>query len=210
MIAVLNDMMAWMSYLSIAILVIAIIILGKKMHYRPQRLILMYFVIACCLEIFSWVYNGDNYFLIPVSGYINYIMLCYLYLILILQSDKRWLLFFLLGGILPVLPHLYYSYEQSEFHSYERVIYNICVIIFSLISFLRLVGHASADYKRILTLNTIVLLFLMIDLFLALGTNFLLNESLLMVAWFWLFRALFLQLYYLAILNFTWQLGTTR
>ena len=54
-------------------------------------------------------------------------------------------------------------------------------------------------------LNNSILLFFCVDAFLAIATDYLINNSLIIVSWFWTFRAVLLQVFYVSLIYYLWK-----
>ena len=82
-----------------------------------------------------------------------------------------------------------------------RTVVSLFIMLLSLYTFLRIYAHP--EQTHLLHLNIAIFLFFGIDFFLAATGDFLYKENLKIVAWFWFFRALFLQYYYINVIRFS-------
>lgn len=113
-----------------------------------------------------------------------------------------------LGFLLLLLAYL--NAIPSYLQPYIRVIYSFTIMLYSL-GYIYLLLKERITYKKYTTLlNSSILLFFCIDAFLAIATDYLINNSLLLVSWFWMFRAIFLQLFYGTLIYYVWKTGKTQ
>lgn len=199
---------------SIAILAVGVVSLLLKGTFKEHPLLFIY-VLALILTELTAVYMSDfhseraNIFLLYFSGFIHF-----LGVILIVNEyfnpDKRkYRLLFIPFGIV-LLFQSFYSYSGfNSFQVYGNVLYNLIILSFSLSYFIRVLVRGINPKRHDLILNSTILIYFSFDSVISLSSNFLINEHLDLVAPFWLIRTVLLQLFYLSLIHFSWQIGKT-
>jgi hypothetical protein len=194
---------------SVVILAIGVLmILGQK-KYEHKGWLLAYLSCLLLIESLAWFIgtylNMDNLFIFVPAFFVQLLFLTHFYCSIIFKqpvSTRNWILGL---GLLPFLificPEPYFSFFQY----YNRVPYSLVIMLYSLIYFFALVSGELVSVPSRNLLNGAVLLFFTLDLFYALGTKFLMTESLLLVAVFWTIRVLFLQFFYGALIYYGWK-----
>lgn len=209
-----EDLSRVLGFGSIVILLSGIIAALLKGKFKKDPLPFSYLVALILLEL-SALYLSDfhndrvNIFLLYFSGFVHL-----LGVILIVdqyynpEKSKVRLLLIPIGLIL--LFQSLYSYTGFySFQVYGNVLYNLFILSFSLSYFIRVVLKGIKPQKHDLILNSAILLYFSFDSVISLSSNFLINEHLNLVAPFWLIRTALLQLFYLSLIHFSWQIGKT-
>lgn len=187
-----------------------------KGYGRKNILLLFYLGAILLLEAVSYYYSEYNskqlnIFLFHLSSFVHFffIALCYYYYF----ERSRWLKYTVIisiGFILLLLINPM-AYEGTQnFHLYTNVLYNLAVVAFSFLYFIGIVIKGIRPQPFELFFNSVVLVYFSYDAIISLSSNFLINEHLDLVAPFWLFRTLLLQLLYVSLINFSWQTGKIR
>lgn len=197
---------------SIAILICGGMAILLKGHGRKNLLLLSYLVAILLLEAISYYYSEYtskrlNIFLFHLSGFVHFsfIALCYLWYF---EREKRIKYAVLVGlGFLLLLVTSSGYDGPANFHLYGNVLYNLAVISFSFSYFMMLILKGIKPPRFELFLNGTILVYFSYDAVISLSSNFLVNEHLNLVAPFWLFRTVLLQLFYVSLINFSWQIG---
>ncbi len=169
--------------------------------------VIIYLGILLLIEMLSVVVFKDNLYLFSLSFFLHFSFLVFYYFRVMFKYENILFTVLLIGvGGVPMAVNLSVGYSTSSFQSYDRLLYDFIIMILSLSYFYVSLGRNDIS-KSSLVFNGFVLAFFTIDIFLAAGTNYLINESLLLVAWFWFFRAILLQLYYCSLIYHTWKTG---
>lgn len=197
---------------SIAILICGSMATLLKGYGRKNLLLLSYLVAILLLEAISYYYSEFdskrlNIFLFHLSGFVHFsfIALCYLWYF---EREKRvkYAVLIGLGFVLMLITSSAYN-GTADFHMYGNVLYNLAVISFSFSYFMILILKGIKPQRFELFLNGAILVYFSYDAIISLSSNFLVNEHLDLVAPFWLFRTVLLQLFYVSLINFSWQIG---
>lgn len=205
----LDNIMLVLFYISIVLLTFGIISWGLKAFRYQIYCGFGYFLILLLFEIVSYLFSDNNLFLLSISSFANFAFLIYFYFKHLLDIKFNKAIPIILLGIVPMIVSLVLGYNFQNFQSYDRALYSFAIMLLSLYYFYWLLNENKKASKESIILNSFVLLFFSIDTFLAVGTNYLVNENLMLVAWFWFFRAVFLQLYYGSLIYYSWQIGKT-
>jgi hypothetical protein len=197
---------------SIGIVTCGSISIILKGYGRKNLLLLFYLSAILLLEGISYYYSEYNsrqlnIFLFHLSGFVHFffITLCYYYYF---DRGKKlvYILVLSIGFILLLVNSTAYNGTET-FHLYTNVLYNLAVVALSFLYFIGIVINGIRPQKFELFFNSIVLIYFSYDAIISLSSNFLINEHLDLVAPFWLFRTLLLQLFYVSLINFAWQTG---
>lgn len=195
---------------SIVLLLFGICLLFlKKKKIEWAQYYLISSLLLECMVMYIGVYLEQNMLILfTISFFIHFIFLTYFYnkkIFKIKSTTQNLLVGF---GALPLL--LYCTTDSSIIwlQDYARIPYSLIISLYSLGYFYALMmGKLSSEYF-VNILNGNILLFFTVDAFLGTGTVYLIKEQhLQLVAWFWFFRAVFLQLFYAALIYYGWQMN---
>lgn len=205
----LNFIGSFLNIFSIIILLFGISIFFYSKKFPIRNWLLAYLISLLSLEslaIFIGLYIKSNvFFIFILSFFVQFLFLTHFYWSIVFKLSKTKRNTLLCLGLIPfvihVLPDPYYSFLQY----YDRTPYSFAIMLYSIRYFYALVnGSITLIHARNL-LNAAILLFFTVDLFLALGTKYLITESLLLVSWFWSFRAILLQVFYITLIYYGWK-----
>lgn len=160
-----------------------------------------------CTVLFTGVYLEWNFLaLFTISFFTHFIFLTHFYNKTIFQfsTTRRNLLLAL--GVIPLFVHCTTDSSLVWLQYYARIPYSLIISLYSLGYFYALmIGKLENRPVRNL-FNGSILLFFTIDAFLGTGTAYLVKREYLdLVAWFWFFRAIFLQFFYGALIYYGWK-----
>jgi len=206
----LVDVMSVLLFISIFLLICGIGTWGFKAFRHQMYCGLGYFLILLLFEIVSYLLSGNNLFMLSISSFVNFAFLTYFYCAYFFKKSIKKIIPIILIGTIPMIISLILGYSFQNFQSYDRALYSFAIMLLSLYYFYWILNENEKASRESIILNSFVLLFFSIDTFLAVGTNYLINENLMLVAWFWFFRAIFLQLYYGSLIYYSWQIGKTQ
>lgn len=199
-----------LSYVSIAILVIGMVFFIINKTFKISYWFPFYFGTLLGLELLSNYNREYNLYLFSIASFLNFAFLVYYYLknFIGLQLDK--IIPVILIGTIPMILGLSTDFTSLNFQSYDRFIYSLLIMILCLYTFYSMLNQEEPVKREQIVLNSAVILFFTVDSFLAIGTNYLVNESLMLVNGFWMLRAILLQIFYGSIIYYAWQIGKTR
>jgi len=197
--SILNQIGFFLNLLSILIL-----IFGSSLYFFKKSKvssIYIYILVLLLFEIASRILGylfKSNYLILSFSFFIHFLFLTYFYFSKIYRVNKLKKYSVIgLGLIILIIS----NYIQP----YDRFIYSLTITCYSLFYvYIWLKGNLRTDIRHNL-LNGSILLFFCIDAFLAIGTEYLITNSLELVSWFWFFRAILLQLFYITLVYFVWK-----
>lgn len=200
-----------MATTSIALLLTGIIVfVRKRWHLKQYYLLGFYLASLLVIELTSIVlghfFGISGLVLFTLSFFIHFVFLSIFYQKYLFQLKRKWVVLTIGLGILPLLLSQTTRDLPTGFQSYDRAIYSFVIMLYSLYFLYQLVGGVRREREEMI-LNSGVLIFFALDAFLAIGTNFLVNESLVLVGWFWIGRALTLQFFYASMIHFLWRTG---
>lgn len=89
-------------------------------------------------------------------------------------------------------------------------IYSVSITTYSLLYFYKLVKSKIENKSYNNMLNYGVLFFFCLDTCLSIASKFLTQEVLIYVSWFWFVRVLFLQFFYITLINYLWKTGKVQ
>lgn len=210
--------MLFFELLDKSIPLVSIFILGfglffslKGKTFSTYLLFGIYFFILFMVELFSKkigvLLGNNNLILFSFSCLIHFIFLTLIYAKYFFNIKRKHTLAIILIGSIPLFVfNTNWIPDSIKFESYDRALYSLIFVIYSLTYFYQTIKTTPLrNYGLIL--NASVLIFFSLDVFLAVGTNYLINENLTLVSWFWTIRALFLQLFYVSLIHFIWKDG---
>jgi hypothetical protein len=206
---ILETIGKFLNVFSIAILIFGLFLNFKTKSHPNKNWLLAYLFSLLTMEVlvvYIAIYlKGDMFFMFILSFFIQFLFLTHFYCSTVFQlsSTKRNIILCL--GLLPFLIYTLPDSYRSFIQYYDRVPYSFIIMLYSLMYFYKLINGNIPTINSRNILNGAVLLFFTLDLFLALGTRYLISESLLLVSWFWSIRAFFLQLFYCALIYYGWK-----
>jgi hypothetical protein len=191
--------------ISITILIFGIFFTAIQKKHKDKNWLLAYLILILNIEALPLLIV-NIFSMFTLGFFIHFLFLTHFYCLIIfkmtsIQRNKIFCLG-LLPFLLSLLPEPYYYYFQY----YERVPYSFTIMLYSLMYFYALISGSIATIHSRNILNGAVLLFFTLDLFLALGTKFMIAKDLLALnSSFWSIRAISLQLLYIALINYGWK-----
>ncbi|AUP77371.1 hypothetical protein C1H87_01000 [Flavivirga eckloniae] len=202
-----------LKYVPICLLSFSIILLVGKRYNKRGALFFSFICVLLFFELISFYfgkYQASNIFLIPIIGYTNFLFLLQWYtsrMQLITKKLKIALIVF--GAVILIFNFLLLTGTRS-FYSYGTMLYNLSIVIFSLLYFNAVIIKKITSTRHSLLLNISILFFFLTDVIISLALNYLINQHLNWVAPFWIFRAILLQLFYISLILYVWNTGKTQ
>jgi hypothetical protein len=197
------------SIVSIALLVFGFFFILISRNNENKNWLLTYLTCLLVMEslalFIGFPLNSNLTLLFILSFFIQFLFLTYFYYSTIFQlsSNKRNAILCL--GLLPLLTYTLPEPCRSFIQYYDRAPYSFTIMVYSLMYFYALInGSISTTYSRNI-LNLTVLLFFTLDLFSAIGMKYFITKNLSLITYCYLFRAVFLQLFYSALIYYGWK-----
>lgn len=194
------------SIVSVLILGVGFVIFAKR---RVHAISGYYVLFLLALELISFCagfFIGKyNLFLFWVSTIVNFFFLSSLYLPILFQQKKKLTRYFIAIGLVAIALLILLG-KMDLLPMYLRLGFGFLFVIYGLITVYTSLKTESEVSASLLTLTFFLLLFFSIDTFLASCTVFMVRFELEIVAGFWFVRALFLQLFYIGLLNYSWRI----
>jgi len=183
--------------------------ISKKVKYNWTNL---YLIVILLFETSSFFIDdflkGSIAFFISLSFFTHFVFLTHFYLFKIYLLNNKLKTGVISLGIVLLLLNIIGT--QNQYHFYGRFIFSVVITFYSLIFIYQFLKERIAYKKELFIFNSSILLFFCIDAFLAIASDYLINNSLVVVSWFWMFRAVFLQLFYISLIYYVWKTGKIR
>lgn len=200
--------------ISMAVLLLGIVLQAFFGKHRIRNWHLAYSLSLLVIE-FAGYYIGlllkeSNSFLFSISAFVHFAFLTVLYRKSFGLFRKAHLGLLIALGTIPMLLQLAIPFELPVFSSFDRLIYDLAIMVYGLTYFLWTTSDKLILQRKKFILNCSILLLFSVDALLAIGQDFLFNGSLLLIAWFWFFRVLLLQLFYGSLIYYAWKPGKTH
>jgi hypothetical protein len=162
---------------------------------------------------FGFIKDVPNLFLIPLYGFFEFLLFSIIYARFFSGETKKVLNFIIpiIGiGLMTEVAISFFNQNPTKFISYGKIFVNLSIIGYSSTYLIKVL----LDKKQKLIPNRINLSFILLinytlTLLLFLAVNFLINNSLKIVSYFWMFHALITALYYGILTYYIWNRGKT-
>ena len=166
---------------------------------------MLYFGILISTEILSLIYTKDNLFLFSISYYTHFFCIAFYVLVGMFHIQKYYFIIIATLMAVPMVIGLATLQSMEGYHSYDRQIYNLSIILTAMIPLTRYIQGKITINSQEQTILVVILCYFTLDLILALSMNYLISQPLKMVFWIWLFRALCISIFYFALAQFIWK-----
>ena len=201
----LNLIARFLSVTSILILFSGLFISLKNKIKNYKTIFILFLFLSETIGFFCFFVGKQSLFIFSFSCLIHFLFLTFFYFKVFIIHNK--ITHLTIGvSLLQVIGYLLSKKYLLFFQPYDRAFFSFAIMLFSL-TYFSFVLIGKIKYKKYYFLfNCSVLLFFSIDAFLSLGTEFLIQQkSLILVAWFWFFRALLLQYYYVNLIYLNYK-----
>lgn len=148
----------------------------------------------------SLLVDGNIIFFINLSFFMHFVFLTHFYL-----HKREFKKMGIIIGFLLLLLSVSLNVIPSYFKLHLRFIYSLTITFYSLMYIYGVLMEKIKISKNEIILNSGILLFFCVDAFLAIATDYLINNSLIIVSWFWTFRAILLQVFYVSLIYYLWK-----
>lgn len=200
----LNNIGLFLSSISILILFFGTIFYFLRKQSK-NTILFIYVIILFLFEVTS-VFTGlllkvTDTILFSLSFFIHFVFLTHFYFFethLFKSKFKNKVI-----GLAVLILLLNFIVPQNYFD--VRFIYSSTITFYSLMYLYRFINETREVGKLEVFLNGSILLFFCIDAFLAIATNYLITKSITLVSWFWFFRAVLLQFFYVCLIYYLWK-----
>ncbi len=211
----------FISYSSPLVLIIGIVsgfILYKGLQQK-NKIIVWFFLGSLSCDIFHRlvVYlhiTKYNLFSIPLLGIIELLFFTWIYERVLLKKRTRLSKYIKIGILLVLLAEFTYTIlakNPASFFSYGKVASNLYIIVFCLM-YIHYI-FSSSDLLKMndsILFNSGVLTYFTFNLLISLSVNFLINEELHIVLYFWMANAIITIIFYLFNIYLLWKNGKNR
>ncbi len=165
-------------------------------------ILIFYAIIDIALGVCTDKY-GSNYFILPISFFVEYVLYLYLYLYAFKLTKSKIVTvgaYIVLVVILFEACYVTFFTEVKNFNSYGKVLSNGTVMVFSMIYFFRALANLKQKLNQnILLYNSVILIYSAVGMFVFGSVNFLINENVDIVIYFWTLNTIVVFLFYIAI-----------
>ena len=213
-----TELMNMSSLLSPLVLVLGVIT-GFLRYPRlsgKYKWILGYLCCALMIDLLSrywglFTSQKNNLVFLSISGLIDLLFICGLYVFHYLPKKQRWLVYPTAAVFCLVLFNLFFSgsftASTNTFQSYDKLICNMLIVVYCLFCFMELLQHKREEHREIMRVNSAVLIFFCVDILISMAANFLVNEAIGLVIYFWVLRLLLMTGMYLILIYTIWRTG---
>jgi hypothetical protein len=204
------------SFISIPILLIGVI-LGLYYFTRLSPLfkfLFLYFGLALGFDVFHRFLTDYNLFLQPIYGAVELFVFSLIYEKCLLKKKSK------IRFIIRILIYMLLAYdflytainmELSSYNAYGMIIMDIYILTCGILYYRKVFTAESFDFpKTHLLFNANVLVYFGFNLLFYASINFLVNNRLDIVIWFWLINAILIDLFNIFNIFLLWQTGKTR
>jgi hypothetical protein len=177
----------------------------------PKKHNWIYIVLLFIIEIvsvFPFVINNNVRLLMLVSFFVHFVFFTNFYFSKVSSFKNEFKVWVISIGLLVLLTSVVVPENYLQFDS--RFVYSLTITFYSLMYFYSFLKEDIKPYRHEIILNSSILFFFCIDAFLAIATSYLINNNLTLVSWFWLFRAVFLQLFYISFVYYLWRISKVQ
>lgn len=199
-------------------LCIAVIITGSSFKWlnKSFRLISLFIwitALANVLGLLSIKHTGTNLSILPALSLATLLIFSKLYLDEFLQ-ERAWGLLILIGGAVVIIGFdIYFSYtglSVRQFYALGTVASDLSIVIFCLYYFWKSLQEEEQLNRELWILNSGFLIYFSISTLLFFSINFLVNESLKVVAPFWMLNAFSASFLYIFLTYRIWKYSSTQ
>lgn len=181
-----------------------------------QRLLTWFITALLSLELasrYAWITIDNNLYFLTLSALVEFSFYGVLYYHLLSLKDHKWIVFLLVPVFLYLLFQtvtLSINVDPNQHNLYDRLIAGGGIMILALL-FIKRSLTSETDFPRwYKLLNAVILTYIVIDMFMALTINFMVNAPKPLVFFFWFMRMLFLLLLYLTLVKVVWNNGSRK
>ena len=192
-----------------SILIIGLILLLRNRIYNWVLLYLFFLWLFEFLSIYIGVILKKNDNIIFILSFIlHLIFLTNYYFKNIFHKNNILKIIIYVTGLIMAVLNLYSTVDF--FKDYTRFMLSLTITIYSLIYIYNIINGTLKNHSPSNILNYTILLFFCTDAFLAIATDYLVSNHLNLVSWFWFFRALLLQTFYIGLIYYAFKSHKTQ
>ncbi len=201
----------------------ALIGIGMGVRYYsklslPDKLLTLYLVFVLAIDIIirylALVLKfKNNLFLIPVYALGEFLIIAIIYLIFLLKLKSQKIIIILSGVSALILFDLFYFSrltDAANFQSIAKIIANLSIIIICIYYSWKGILNKGIRSLEFMSINPYIIGYFSINLIIFLSINFLINEALGIVTYFWILNLIVNVLFYIRITYFLWKRGRIR
>lgn len=211
MVAELALSIAWLT-LGIAVIVGGYWFKWLNSHFQ---LLTVYLYITALANVFSLYIKdtGTNLSVLPILSLATLLIFTKIYLDYFLKERSIALLILVVSAMIIILFDVYFSYNGlsvRQFYALGTVALDLCIVIFCLYYFWKSLQGEEKLNRELWILNGGFLIHFSISTLLFFSINFLINESLEVVAPFWMINAFSASFLYVFLSYRIWQYGQAQ
>lgn len=171
-----------------------------KNGFKANRIIIWYLLVLFCFELLNTVIAENNLFLLGMSPFVNFAFFAMLqrkYFRFAFKSPIQGLVVLLIPALL-LFP---FSLVVNEFQGYSSIFFGSLILLLIVYSFYQVAAGKLISEKRKMRFLYAAMAFFTLNVFLSISVNYLINASFVLVVGFWILRFIFLQWYYLSLVQ---------
>ncbi|MFT6502425.1 MAG: hypothetical protein ACJASQ_002551 [Crocinitomicaceae bacterium] len=174
---------------------------------KKYRLLLLYLIVALVFDISGRLFGyffKYNLFLIPLYGFAELIVFCYIFTIkrayfLAVVTIASLLVGYEIISIDPL--------DTSGFNSYSKVFSNFSILLMAFLSYYRVLEQEKMIEKKILIFNSLTFIYFALSLILYIPLNFLISKDSDLPFYFWNLNLIITSSFYAYISYLIWNSG---
>jgi hypothetical protein len=184
----------------------------------PDVLLIVYLIFVLVIDIIVRymvlvLKFENNLFLIPVYALGEFLIIAVLYLIFLLRIKNHIVVIILSGVSALILFDLFYLSrltDTANFQSIAKIIANLSIIVICIFYSWKGILNTGIRSLEFVGINPYIIGYFSINLIIFLSINFLINEALGIVTYFWILNLVVNVLFYIKITHFLWKRGRIR
>lgn len=199
------------AWLTLSLVVLTSIYWFKWLNY-PYKMLSIFVWVTAAANVFSMYIKdtGTNLSVLPILSLATLLIFSKLYWDEFLKERTAALLLLISSAVVIIFFDVYYSYNGlpvRQFYALGTVACDLCIVIFCLYYFWKSLQGEEALDRELWILNSAFLVYFSISTLLFFSINFLINESLKVVAPFWMLNAFSASFLYSFLSYRIWKYG---
>jgi hypothetical protein len=184
----------------------------KKLSFE-YKLVGVFILGSFIFQVFNFYITDYNLYFVPLYGLFEFTIFSILFLKLISPQNKN--LFLIIASIISIVLIVegitsYFNQNAASFFSYGKVLTNLSIITYSAFYIINTLRDKSKKIEpNKINLSYTLMAYYILTLLNYIAINFLVNNSLQIVGYFWNFHAFINILFYIALTFLLWKYGKT-
>ncbi len=213
------DVFAKLSYAIIGLFVVISAIFFKHLPKPFKLLAFLFFTDAffetCSVLLRNYSEDGTNLFISPLANLATLFIISVFYLRFVLRRGQYRIVYIVLSSlaVFLVVRDVIYALEGDfqNLHFLSLFYSSFMIAVFTITYFLQIAMYSDMKIVRnYLILSVVFFLHALFGMLFAVGINFMINESLEIVSYFWISRISLMLITNVVLIIMIWKLGRTR